>query len=65
MARLRLRLFEEGQMSAVWSARMTYWGMAFGSLRWTEPIIAPAVVAVQGPSSCAPGRGALVNHPKG
>jgi hypothetical protein len=28
MARFRLRLFDEGQMSGEWSARMTYWGMA-------------------------------------
>ena len=28
---MRLRLFDEGQMSGEWSARMTYWGMARSS----------------------------------
>ncbi len=31
MARFRLRLFDDGQMSGVWSARMTYWGMGDSS----------------------------------
>ena len=43
-------------MSAVWSARMTHLGMAFCPFRWPESMIAPTVVAVQGPSSRPKGR---------